>query len=87
LPITLDFYEQGIKRCIHFEPDNGRYVLTCTSSTTWQPAPATEELERSSIESMLTVVQAQFLSYVTSVAPDLIEHPGMRAWSGLENQS
>jgi hypothetical protein len=78
--VTLDFYEQGLERSIDLNPSGSDYLLSCISSTSWEPSGGPECIDRAQLQYMLAAVRDQFLAYVGAAAPSLLNHPWMRGW-------
>lgn len=79
---SLDFYEQGIERVVHFEPDGDRYAGRCESQTEWKPAPAIEMIDRLVLMRMLSDVREELMRFLSRNAPNTAGHPWMRDWAG-----
>ncbi len=79
---TLDFYEQGVERTIHFERDGEEYSARCESRTDWTPAPSTERVGRMELLTVLSDARQHLMAFLSQKAPTLASHPWMRSWSG-----
>ena len=74
------FYEQGIERKIGFAPAQESYIAECLSYSKWQPNPAVETMDRTSLVRMLTAVRDEFMRFMSSCCPDLVMHPWVQSW-------
>jgi hypothetical protein len=81
-PFTLDFYEQGLERKIHFTPQGETYSARCESWTAWRPDPAIETIDTSHLRKMLSDIREGLMNFLSIKAPRVAAHPWMRAWSG-----
>ncbi len=79
-PFKLDFFEQGIERCVTAVPDDRSVRLTCRSMTTWQPSPLTIEMSKPALLRMLVDLLSAFLSLLDGALPWARSHPWVRAW-------
>lgn len=84
-PFSLDFYEQGLERTIHFTPQGETYSARCESYTDWRPDPAIEAIDASHLRKMLSDVRGGLMSFLSIKAPRAAAHPWMRAWSGVRS--
>jgi hypothetical protein len=81
----LFFYEQGVQRQILLAPaGDDAYLATCISYSSdpfrWDPDPAEEQLDRASLERMLTAVQNNFMGLLRRISPEMAEHEWVRSW-------
>src|SRR5262245_22688776 len=79
------FYEQGVERQILLTPGrDDAYLATCISYSCdpfrWDPHPAVEQLDRASLERMLTAVRDNFMSLLRRISPELVEHEWIQSW-------
>jgi hypothetical protein len=79
---SLDFYEQGIERVIHFECKGEEYSARCVSQTPWKPEPAIETIGRLELKRMLCDIREGFVQFLSSKAPRVAAHPWIRNWAG-----
>lgn len=82
---SIDFYEQGVERCIALDPSNREYLAVCTSWTLWKPDPATEKLPREELEKMLLTAREAFMRTLGDMAPELSRHPWILQWLRAEH--
>lgn len=84
-PLTLDFYEQGLERKIHFTPQGETYSARCESWTAWRPDPAIETIGTSHLREMLSNIREGLMNFLSIKAPRVAAHPWIRAWSGARS--
>jgi hypothetical protein len=84
-PFTLDFYEQGLERKIHFTPQGETYSALCESWTAWRPDPSIEIIDTSHLRKMLFDIREGLMNFLSIKAPRVAAHPWMRAWSGARS--
>lgn len=82
-PFSLEFYEQGIERVIHFECKGEEYSARCESQTAWKPAPPIETIGRLELKKMLCDIREGFVQFLSSNAPRVAAHPWIRDWTGV----
>lgn len=80
---SLDFYEQGIERIIHFECTGDEYSARCESQTDWKPQPAIETISRLELRKMLSDVRQGLMQILLLHAPRVAAHPWVRDWAGV----
>lgn len=81
VPFSLDFYEQGLERKIHFTPQGETYSARCESWTAWRPDPAIEAIDTSLLRKMLSAIRERFMNFLSIKAPRVAAHPWIRTWS------
>jgi hypothetical protein len=79
---SLDFYEQGIERVMHFERTGEEYSARCESQIEWKPQPAIETINRLELRKMLSDVRENLMQFLSLHAPRVAAHPWMRDWAG-----
>lgn len=80
---TIDFYEQGIERAIHFEPVRLHYIARCDSRTTWRPSPPIETIEAAELYVMLREARECLLRSLQAIAPRVAMNPSLHSWARL----
>lgn len=78
---SLDFYEQGVERSVHFEPQGERYSALCESHTAWRPDPAIEMIDMIDLMKMFSEVRENLIQFLGREALRIAAHPWIRAWA------
>lgn len=82
ISFSLDFYEQGIARTIHFAPQDQHYSAQCESHTEWKPNPVLETIDRLELQRMLSDVRENLMYFLARKSPLTAAHPWIKAWAG-----
>jgi hypothetical protein len=77
---TLSLYEQGVERAVAFRPSGDITAISCSSSTRWQPNPATIHMPTEAILRELVALCDRFCDLVRSIDRTLYEHPWFTSW-------
>lgn len=78
---SLDFYEQGVERTIHFERTGDNYSAHCESRSNWQPSPTIETISRVELQGMLVAVRTNLMQFLLQNAPHTANHPWIKHWA------
>jgi hypothetical protein len=79
---SLDFYEQGVERFVHFELKGEQYSARCESHTGWRPEPAVETIDRMELKRMFSDVREGLMEFLFRNAGRVAAHPWMQQWAG-----
>lgn len=79
--VVIDFPGQGIERKIEVrQADDENCILTCSSITSWQPAPAQEFILKSNLVRMLTTLGIDFFSSLRELDSRWTEFNCLKGW-------
>lgn len=85
-PAELYLYEQGVEILLRFTPEEGnQYIITTASPTPWLPAPAPEKMSAGILVTMLQNVVETYLHALSSIRPELADHPWVQQWLAGQN--
>ncbi|WP_234046557.1 hypothetical protein, partial [Streptomyces adelaidensis] len=76
----VDFYSQGVERTVTFERREGRYLVRCSSRTSWKPSPEVEYVESARLESMLTELASGFSAGLAAASSEIAQLEPFRTW-------
>lgn len=79
-PATIDFYGQGVERCLTFTPRDDLVVVECASSTQWQPNPSVEEAPLNDVLSLFGELRRQFKRSLEQACPILADVQPFKSW-------
>jgi hypothetical protein len=85
-PFSLDFYEQGLERVIHFEPRGEQYCARCQSHTKWTPAPAVEMIDKLELKTMISDAREGLMRFLSRNAPLAAAPPWMQHWASAADR-
>ena len=77
---ALDFFEQGIQRCLQFERQQSGILIHCTSRTDWQPLPVEEIVTHAELQKMLKSLLQTFVDLAKIACPSDFNHPWFQEW-------
>jgi len=74
-PFTIEFYEQGVERIIHFKPEGKNYTAHCTHMWGGKLTPVVETIDSSELLKMLCGIRDDLMNYLEKEAPRIATHP------------
>ena len=76
----IDFYEQGVERCLAFEPRDKEWKVVCRSCTDWTPLPKYETVPFSKLSEMLSEIRGTFLELASATLSEPMHRQRVRNW-------
>lgn len=78
--VTLDFYEQGVGRVLHFHWNSHIMEVTCKDLFDKFEHPTKELIHLSELKRMLTDFLKTFIDLATITCPNIVNHEMFRKW-------
>lgn len=78
--VTLDFYEQGVGRVLHFHCHSHIVEVTCKDLFDTFEHPSKEFIDLSELKQMLTDFLKSFIYLATIISPNIVNHEMFQKW-------